>query len=243
MDPGLFFGGVIAGLLLSQAWVSTWDEPAVAPGAPTHPKISQAQATFLPHTAQSIQIIRATEPEVASSWKAMASRLPYLTEAVAMYYAMEDPRVPLTPKLTIAGSLIYLVSPADVIPDTIPFIGQLDDIGILLAALKYVYGHISHEHMEKARQWLISQGVDPKPLFAIGKDMSELPAQAVQAQQQGVLPFPTPTAPPGPPQLPGPVAPAGPPQLPGPQGPQGGTPGFGSYHDDQPPAPPPSWGW
>ncbi len=241
MDPGLFFGGIIAGLLLSQAWVSTFDDAPAAPSprGPAHPKISQVQATFLPHTAETIKLIKATEPEAANSWKAMSARVPYLTEAVAMYYAMEDPLVPLAPKLTIAGSLLYLVSPADVIPDAIPVLGQLDDIGVLLAALKYVYGHIDQHHMEKARQWLISQGVDPKPLFAIGKDISEMPAQAVQAQQQGELPFPGSA----PPQLPGPVIPAGPPQLPGPQGPQGGSPSFGRIHDDQPPAPPPSWGW
>ena len=102
MDPGLFFGGIIAGLLLSQAWVSTCDAAPAVPGprGPVHPKVAQAQATFLPHTAETIKIIKATEPEAASSWKAMAARVPYLTEAVAMYYAMEDPKTPMGPKLS-----------------------------------------------------------------------------------------------------------------------------------------------
>jgi len=249
MDPGLFFGGVLAGLLIAQAWVSGTDASAhpsaLPPGSP-HPaaaaKVAEARAVFLPHTAENIQLIKATEPEAAASWKAMAARIPYLTEAVAMYYAMEDPNTPTAPKLSIAGSLLYLVSPADVIPDAIPFIGQVDDIGVLLAALKYVYDYIGPEHIEKARAWLISQGVEPKPFFAIGKDLDEMPEKVIQATTQGQtplsFPFPTPSTPTQP-QLP--AAPQGAtPQLPGPTTSPPQT-SFGRIHDDQPPAPPPTW--
>lgn len=176
MDPGLFVAGTLAGLLLSWAWVSSEPE-AQELGMPPVPRntdaaVARAQQIFLPRTAENIQAIAATEPQVKSNWKAMAARLPYLTEAVAMYYAMSDPKTPKKPKILIAGALLYAVSPVDVIPDTIPGIGQLDDAGVLFGALKSVYNHINKSHMEQARAWLQSQGVDPKPLFAIGKDFS-----------------------------------------------------------------------
>lgn len=238
MDPGLFFGGIIAGLLMSQAWVSTWSDQGVPPSRiPLHPKIAEVEASFLPHTAKTIQIIKATEPEVVVSWKAMAERIPYLTEAVAMFYAMEDPRTPMGPKLTIAGSLLYLISPVDIIPDAIPFLGQLDDAAVLLTALAYVYASITPVHMEQARAWLLSQGVEPKPLFALGKEFEAMAHRALQSHLDAhgaSIGLPSPSS-------------SNIPLLPEHQGdpPSLGQdePGaFGHMHiDDQPPAPPPTW--
>ena len=41
-------------------------------------------------------------------------------------------------KAVIIGMLIYVISPLDIIPDWIPFIGQIDDIGIVLFATQWV---------------------------------------------------------------------------------------------------------
>ena len=47
-----------------------------------------------------------------------------------------EPRVPTVLKaLPLLGSL-YVVSPIDLVPDFIPGFGQLDDLGIILAALE-----------------------------------------------------------------------------------------------------------
>jgi len=46
-----------------------------------------------------------------------------------------DSRVPMTAKLLLGGTLLYLVSPIDVVPDWLPIAGQVDDIAILLAGL------------------------------------------------------------------------------------------------------------
>ena len=45
-----------------------------------------------------------------------------------LYYAFKDRRTPWYAKLTAITSLIYLISPADIIPDIIPFAGYIDDI-------------------------------------------------------------------------------------------------------------------
>jgi uncharacterized membrane protein YkvA (DUF1232 family) len=42
-----------------------------------------------------------------------------------------DPEVSLVKKLAILLAVVYVISPADVIPDVIPVIGWLDDIGVM----------------------------------------------------------------------------------------------------------------
>jgi uncharacterized membrane protein YkvA (DUF1232 family) len=48
-----------------------------------------------------------------------------------LYYALKDGRTPWYAKVTALLSLIYLVSPADLIPDIIPFAGYIDDVVIV----------------------------------------------------------------------------------------------------------------
>lgn len=45
-----------------------------------------------------------------------------------------DKRIPRMNKLLVVGALAYVISPVDFIPDVIPGLGQIDDIGIVLVA-------------------------------------------------------------------------------------------------------------
>ncbi|MBE2184547.1 MAG: DUF1232 domain-containing protein [Anaerolineae bacterium] len=47
-----------------------------------------------------------------------------------------DKRVPITTKLVPIAAVLYLFSPIDFIPDFFFGIGQLDDIGLMIAAIK-----------------------------------------------------------------------------------------------------------
>ncbi len=49
---------------------------------------------------------------------------------------VRDPRVPLWSKLIPAAALVYVLSPIDIIPDFLIVIGQLDDLGLLLASMR-----------------------------------------------------------------------------------------------------------
>src|SRR5438874_2082894 len=49
---------------------------------------------------------------------------------------LRDPRVPLYLKFIPFASLIYVVLPIDFIPDVIPVLGQLDDLGVVLLAIE-----------------------------------------------------------------------------------------------------------
>ncbi len=44
---------------------------------------------------------------------------------------LKDPSVSLLKKVAIAASMVYIISPVDAIPDIIPIVGWLDDIGVL----------------------------------------------------------------------------------------------------------------
>jgi uncharacterized membrane protein YkvA (DUF1232 family) len=49
---------------------------------------------------------------------------------------LRDPRVPAFPKwLAPAFMALYFVSPLDAIPDFVPILGQLDDVGIIALTL------------------------------------------------------------------------------------------------------------
>jgi uncharacterized membrane protein YkvA (DUF1232 family) len=47
-----------------------------------------------------------------------------------------DPRVALVDKLLVAGAMAYIVMPIDLIPDFIPFFGEIDDLYLLVLALQ-----------------------------------------------------------------------------------------------------------
>ena len=48
---------------------------------------------------------------------------------------LRDSRVPAGQKLILAGIVGYLVLPIDLIPDSVPVLGQLDDIAVALLGL------------------------------------------------------------------------------------------------------------
>ena len=49
---------------------------------------------------------------------------------------IRDPRVPLWAKAIPVLAVLYVLSPLDFIPDIIPVLGQLDDLGIILAGMR-----------------------------------------------------------------------------------------------------------
>ena len=73
---------------------------------------------------------------------------PYLQEAslamsmVVDYMQGKYKEVPVRTIVGITAALVYFLSPVDLIPDFIPVIGQVDDIGVLTYALKATHGDL-----------------------------------------------------------------------------------------------------
>ena len=58
-----------------------------------------------------------------------------------LYGLMVDRRVSVVDKLLVAGAIAYIVSPLDLIPDFIPFLGEVDDAFLLVTALQRLISH------------------------------------------------------------------------------------------------------
>jgi uncharacterized membrane protein YkvA (DUF1232 family) len=48
---------------------------------------------------------------------------------------MVDPRVPAKERVLVAGAIVYAIIPFDLIPDMLPFIGQVDDAYLIALSL------------------------------------------------------------------------------------------------------------
>ena len=83
-------------------------------------------------------------------------------EALALYVCTRDPRVHWFPKALIWLVVMYVLSPIDIIPDFIPYIGYLDDMLIVplgtWIALKMVPATVMDEARRTARLVKIKEG-------------------------------------------------------------------------------------
>ncbi len=65
---------------------------------------------------------------------------------------IKDPRVSRRSKALAMGTLAYVVSPIDLLPDVIPVVGQVDDVILLVFALNHLVRtsgeHVIREHWD-----------------------------------------------------------------------------------------------
>ena len=72
-----------------------------------------------------------------------------------LYYAYQEPNTPKWAKSTIIGSIGYLLSPIDSIPDLTPFIGFTDDMGVVMFGLVTIACYITNDVRVKAKTQLL----------------------------------------------------------------------------------------
>ena len=60
----------------------------------------------------------------------------HLPNFARLYWRLfRDRRVPILPKALLVLTLVYVVSPLDLVPDFVPVIGEMDDVVVVLAGL------------------------------------------------------------------------------------------------------------
>ena len=59
-----------------------------------------------------------------------------LSQARLAIRLVRDPAVPWLTKLVPTLAALYLISPVDLVPDVLPLLGQLDDLGVVLISLE-----------------------------------------------------------------------------------------------------------
>jgi uncharacterized membrane protein YkvA (DUF1232 family) len=76
-----------------------------------------------------------------TTWAARARTLNvlfHLPNFLRLYWRLlHDRRVSMFPKALLLGALAYVILPFDLIPDFIPWFGQIDDVVIVLAAARW----------------------------------------------------------------------------------------------------------
>lgn len=74
--------------------------------------------------------------------------------ALILYYTLQSDKISVKDKAVIVAALGYLVSPLDVIPDAIPIAGLGDDLAVLIYVLNKVWGDVSEDVKQKAKDKL-----------------------------------------------------------------------------------------
>jgi uncharacterized membrane protein YkvA (DUF1232 family) len=75
-----------------------------------------------------------------------------IEKSLFLYYAAQKPETPVWAKTAIFGALAYFISPIDAIPDIVPVVGYVDDLGVLGAALASVSAYIDEDVKKTARR-------------------------------------------------------------------------------------------
>ena len=79
--------------------------------------------------------------DAGSAWSARSRVIEVLfplPNLIRLYWRLlRDPRVSIWPKAMLVGALAYVVLPFDLIPDFIPFVGEIDDLVIVIVAARW----------------------------------------------------------------------------------------------------------
>lgn len=77
-----------------------------------------------------------------------------IEKALILYFCMQDRDTPRWAKGVIMGALAYFVWPLDTVPDWLPGIGLVDDLGVLATALTTILMHVKPDHRDRAQELL-----------------------------------------------------------------------------------------
>ena len=120
-----------------------------------------------------------TEPQADSErLRDLALFVPRLLKLV--WRLVRDAEVPLQEKILLGAAAFYVVGPIDLIPDTIPVIGQLDDVYLItLCLLRLLY----RSGEEKIRQhW-----DGPEDIIQVLHSVTDLATRYLPAAVRGFI--------------------------------------------------------
>ena len=67
------------------------------------------------------------------------------TDARRLWIALRHPAAPSWLKLGTALIVVYVLSPIDLVPDVIPFVGVVDDLVVVPLAIRWLLRHLPVE--------------------------------------------------------------------------------------------------
>jgi uncharacterized membrane protein YkvA (DUF1232 family) len=82
----------------------------------------------------------------------VGKKISFAKDIMALYNYMKDPFISWHRKAIVVMGLVYFISPIDAIPDIAPFIGYLDDLGVIAALIKYLGSELIPYYDSKYRK-------------------------------------------------------------------------------------------
>ncbi len=68
----------------------------------------------------------------------VGKKISFAKDLVALYKYLLDGSVSWHRKTIVAAALLYFIVPIDTIPDLAPLFGYMDDLGVIMATLKFL---------------------------------------------------------------------------------------------------------
>jgi uncharacterized membrane protein YkvA (DUF1232 family) len=66
-----------------------------------------------------------------------------------LYRLLKNPAISTADKALLAGTVAYVLSPVDFLPDMVPFLGQVDDILLVALVVKRLMDSVSYDVLEE----------------------------------------------------------------------------------------------
>ncbi len=83
------------------------------------------------------------DSNIREKLKSTENKISFSDDVKALYNFMKSGKVSITKKIIAIMALLYFIIPVDSIPDIAPIIGYLDDLGVIVVALKFLNKELS----------------------------------------------------------------------------------------------------
>lgn len=104
-----------------------------------HPDIKEISADY--NTEENFEYGKEeVEEKLWEKVERTGKKVSFIKDVLALYKYMMDENVQWYRKSIVVGALVYFITPIDLVPDIIPLVGYMDDLGVITAVLKYL-GH------------------------------------------------------------------------------------------------------
>ena len=87
---------------------------------------------------ETVEKIEFVESNIWTKLEAVGKKISFAKDILALVNYLRDPLVSWHRKAIVVAALIYFISPIDAIPDLTPLFGYLDDLGVIMALLKFL---------------------------------------------------------------------------------------------------------
>ena len=82
--------------------------------------------------------VRIVDANIWEKVEKTGRKISFVKDIRALYSYMKDPGVEWYRKGIVVAALLYFISPIDAMPDFVPIVGYLDDLGVIVAVLKFL---------------------------------------------------------------------------------------------------------